>query len=137
MAELKTKPTDQSVERFIDKVADEQQRDDCRKLVAIMRQITKAEPKLWGGSMICFGTYRCRTASGRECDWFLTGFAARKSNLSIYVTSGFGEYDGLLTRLGPHSLGKSCLYIKRLADIHLPTLKTLVRSCVKRVKRTS
>jgi hypothetical protein len=99
-----------------------------------MRQITNAEPRLWGGTMIGFGTYYCRYPSGREVEWFLTGFAPRKQNLSLYVMSGFDDFEHLLEKLGPHSLGKSCLYIKRLADIHVPTLKKLIRESVKHVR---
>lgn len=134
MAELKTKPTDQSVKRFLGKIADEQQREDSLKLLAIMRQITKAEPKLWGGSIVGFGIYACRSASGRECDWFQTGFSPRKQNLSIYIMSGCERHKDLLERLGKHRIGMCCLYIKRLADIHLPTLKKLIRESVRHVR---
>src|SRR5688500_18683868 len=112
MAELKTKPSDKSVDRFLAKIADDQQRDDCLKLLAIMRQITKAEPKLWGGSIVGFGTFLCRSASGRECDWFQTGFSPRKQHLSIYILSGCERHKDLLAKLGKHRLGMCCLYIK-------------------------
>jgi len=131
MAKLKTRPGNQSVERFLGKVADEQQREDSLKLLAIMRQITKAEPQLWGGSIVGFGTFLCRSASGRECDWFQTGFSPRKQNLSIYIMSGCERHKDLLEKLGKHRIGMCCLYIKRLADIHVPTLKKLIRESVK------
>jgi hypothetical protein len=134
MAELKTRPGNQSIARFLGKVADDQQREDSLKLVAIMRQITKAEPKLWGGSIVGFGNYRCRGASGRECDWFQTGFSPRKQNLSIYIMSGCERYKDLLEKLGKHRIGMCCLYIKRLADIHVPTLKKLIRESVRHVR---
>jgi len=134
MVALKTKSTEKSVERFLSRIADDQQRDDSLKLLAIMRQITKAEPKLWAGSIVGFGTYLCRSASGRECDWFQTGFSPRKQNLSIYIMSGCERHKELLEKLGKHRIGMCCLYIKRLADIHLPTLKKLIRDSVKQVR---
>ena len=135
MATLKTKPTDKSVDRFLAKIADEQQREDSLKLLAIMRQITKAEPKLWADSIVGFGTYLCRSASGRECDWFQTGFSPRKQNLSIYIMSGCERHRDLLEKLGKHRIGMCCLYIKRLADVHLPTLKNIIRDSVKYTRK--
>jgi len=123
MAELKTKKTQASVEAFIGRIEDERTKEDCRALVEIMRQATKAEPKMWGSSIVGFGSHHYRYASGREGDWFLAGFSPRSQNLTLYITSGFEEFDELLGSLGRHSTGKSCLYIKRLDDVHLPTLK--------------
>lgn len=102
-----------------------------------MKQATKAEPKLWGGSMIGFGSYHYKSESGREGDWFLTGFSPRKQNLTLYIMAGFGQYDELLKKLGKHKTGKSCLYIKGLEDIHLPTLKKLIQLSVKQMTKTS
>jgi len=135
MTALKTKPSNQSVVRFLGKIAKDEQRDDSLKLLAIMRQITKAEPKLWGGSIVGFGTFLCRSASGRECDWFQTGFSPRKQNLSIYIMSGCDRHNDLLQKLGKHRIGMCCLYIKRLADIHLPTLKNIIRDSVKYTRK--
>lgn len=137
MAEPKTKPSQQSVERFLQRVPDADRRRDCFTLVDIMRQITGAEPQLWGSSIVGFGTYHYVYASGREGDWPIVGFSPRKQNLTLYLMSGFEQYDDLLQKLGKHSLGKSCLYIKRLADIDLLTLKKLIRASVKHMRRTN
>lgn len=137
MAEPKTKPSQQSVERFLQRVPDADRRRDCFTLVDIMRQITGAEPQLWGSSIVGFGTYHYVYASGREGDWPIVGFSPRKQNLTLYLMSGFEQYDDLLQKLGKHSLGKSCLYIKRLADIDLLTLKKLIRASVKHMRQTN
>ncbi len=133
MAELKTKLNNRSVERFLNGISDEQKRQDCFTLLALMKQITRAEPKMWGSSIVGFGTYHYTYASGREGDWFLTGFSPRKQSLTLYIMAGFREFDEVLKKLGKHSTGKSCLYVKRLEDIHLPTLKKLVQQSVKHV----
>ena len=131
MAELKTKPNDQSVEAFLNAIPDEKKRQDCFTLLEIMRQVTQAEPVMWGDSIIGFGSYHYCYESGRQGDWFLTGFSPRVQNLTLYIMSGFDQYDALLAKLGKHTTGKACLYVKRLEDIDLPTLKELVRQSVK------
>ncbi|HWO57631.1 MAG TPA: DUF1801 domain-containing protein [bacterium] len=135
MAELKTKKTDASVAKFLNGIADEQTRADCLALVDIMRQITKSEPKMWGSSIIGFGDYRYKYASGREGDWFLTGFSPRKTEISFYITGCLEGDSKALATLGKYKSGKGCLYVKRLADIHLPSLKTLIRESVSRMKK--
>jgi hypothetical protein len=130
MAELKTKPNDQSVEAFLSQVEDERKRQDCYTILAIMRQVTESEAKMWGDSIVGFGSYHYRYASGREGDWFLTGFSPRKQNLTLYIMSGFSGYDSLLAGLGKYKTGKSCLYIKNVEDIDTETLKELVRQSV-------
>jgi hypothetical protein len=134
MAELKTKPTGQSVAQFI-AAQDEQRREDCATLAALMEKATGAPPKMWG-AIVGFGDYRYKYASGREGDWFLTGFAPRKGNLTLYVLNGFPGQDELLAKLGKHKTGKGCLYLNRLDDIHLPTLKKLITASVKQAKKT-
>ena len=134
MAELKTKPTGASVTNFINALADEQVRQDCRIIVDLMRAATKAEPEMWGSAIVGFGRYHYTYASGREADWMLTGFSPRKQNLTLYIMAGFEHYDELLAKLGKHTCGKACLYIKRLSDIHLPTLKKLVQASVKHMR---
>jgi hypothetical protein len=134
MAELKTKQTAASVERFIDQIADEGVRADCRTLAEIMQKATGAPPRMWGSSIVGFGTYSYRYASGRTGDWMITAFSPRKKMLTIYILAGFDGYDELLARLGNHSCGKSCLYVKRLSDLHLPTLKKLIRESVRYVR---
>jgi hypothetical protein len=131
MAENKTKQTEASVEDFLNGVADEQQRQDAFKLLALMQQITKTEPKMWGPSIVGFGKVHYKYASGREGDMGLAGFSPRKGNLTIYLSPGTEAYGPLLAKLGKHKTGKVCLYIKRLDDVHLPTLKELVRQSVK------
>jgi len=137
MAELKTKPTDQSVEEFLNGVADEQKRRDCQTLVKMMSQATRAEPKMWGGSIVGFGAYRYKYASGREGDWPLVAFSPRKQNLTLYIMSGFDQYDELLKALGKHTTGKACLYVKSLEGIHLPTLKKLITQSVRHMRATN
>ena len=130
MAELKTKPTDQDVEIFLNSIADEKKRKDSFTVLALMKDVTKLEPVMWGDSIIGFGTYHYRYESGREGDMPLTGFSPRKQSLTLYIMSGFDRYDALLEKLGKHTTGKSCLYVRRLDDIDLPTLKELVRRSV-------
>lgn len=136
MAEVKTKKHAGSVADFLNAVADEQKREDAFQLLEIMQAITKEDPAMWGPSIVGFGSYHYVYDSGREGDWPLTGFSPRKQNLSLYIMAGFEKYDDLLEKLGKHSTGKSCLYIKRLSDVHLPTLKKLIRESVKHVKKT-
>jgi hypothetical protein len=133
MAEAKTKPTDQSVDSFINTISDPQRRQDCFAIARLMKEATRSEPRMWGGSIVGSGTRHYKYAGGREGDWPLIGFSPRKQNLTLYVASGLdGE---LLKKLGKHSVAKSCLYIKRLADIDLPTLKKLIKESVKQQKR--
>lgn len=130
MAKLKTQPNDQDVVTFLNGIADEKKRRDCFAILNLMKDVTQAEPVMWGDSIVGFGSYHYCYESGREGDWFLTGFSPRKQNLTLYIMSGFDQYDALLGNLGKHTTGKACLYIKRLDDIDLPTLKELVRGSV-------
>jgi hypothetical protein len=133
MSGLRTQPTDQSVELFLSGITDDKKRQDSLTLSALMSQITGADPVMWGDSIVGFGSYRFRYASGREGKWFLTGFAPRKRNLTLYIMSGFSEYEGLLEKLGQFTTGKSCLYVKRLEDVDLTVLRELIRQSVKHV----
>lgn len=138
MAELKTKQTDASVEDFLNKVSDKQRRDDCFAIAKIMEEATGAKPKMWGPSIVGFGTYRYKYASGREGDWMMTGFSPRKNDLTVYLMTGFEKHRELMDQLGKHKASKgSCLYIKRLDDVHLPTLKKLIKESVKQLKSKS
>ena len=130
MADNKTVATDASVDAFIESVADERKRADARELVCLMSEITGHTPRLWGNSMVGFGSYRYRYASGREGDSFLTGFSPRSTALAIYIMPGFGDYADLLEALGPHKTGKSCLYVKHLDAIDRDILARLVRDSV-------
>ena len=131
---MKTRPTEASVADFIGAVADAEKRADARAVAALMAEITGAPARIWGASIVGFGRYRYRYASGREGEFFETGFSPRKRALTLYIMPGFGEYGGLLERLGRHSLGKSCLYIRRLADIDLEVLRELVRLSVQAIR---
>ena len=134
-AELKTKVNDASVTKFLDTVADERKRDDCFEILKMMRQITKEEPKMWGSSIVGFGSYHYKGKSGREGDWMLTGFSPRKQNLTLYLMGGFD--DDLLEKLGKFTTGVGCLYIKTLQDVDKKVLKELVKASVKRMKQRS
>ena len=135
MAELKTKANKASVDKFLKGIQDEQKREDCFKIVDIMKKAAKAEPQMWGTSIVGFGSYHYKYASGREGDWFLVGFSPRKQNLTLYIMSGFDEYNSLLKKLGKHATGKSCLYIKRLEDVDMKVLKELVTRSVKHMQK--
>ena len=136
MAEAKTKPTTQSVDSFIKKISDPQTREDCFTIAKLMKQATRSEPHMWGSSIVGFGTRSYKYAGGREGDWLLIGFSPRKQNLALYIgLSGFDSHAELLKKLGKHSIGKGCLYIKRLSDIDLPTLKKLIRESVRQKKQ--
>ncbi|MFN0275067.1 MAG: DUF1801 domain-containing protein [Chitinophagales bacterium] len=133
--ELKTKVSDASVEKFLQSVTDEEQRQDCLKLFALFKKITKHEPKLWGSSIIGFGTYHYKSKSGREGDWFPTGFAPRKENMTVYIIAGFEEQKQLLKKLGKFKLGKGCLYFRKLSDIDEAVLKDLIKSGLEVMKK--
>jgi hypothetical protein len=134
MAENKTIPNDQNVELFLNAVADEQQRRDSFALLDLMKEVTGLEPTMWGSSIVGFGSYHYKYDTGREGDTILAGFSPRKQNLTIYNMGGFEQDNDLLKKLGKHTMGKGCLYIKRLDDIDVPTLKRLIEESVKHVK---
>ncbi len=135
MSDLKTRPTDASVEAFIGAVDHPRRREDARTLLELMHRVTGEEPVMWGPSIVGYGSYHYRYASGQEADWPVVGFSPRKQNLSIYIMTGFEESDELLSRLGKHKTGKSCLYVNKLADMDLDVLETLVRASVAAMKR--
>ncbi len=131
MAERKTKKNDASVKSFLDGIEDEKKRKDSRAVLEMMKRITGKQPKMWGTDIVGFGSYHYKYASGREGDWFVTGFSPRKQNLTLYAMSGFARYDALLKKLGKFKIGKACLYIKRLEDVDRGTLEKLIRQAVK------
>ena len=131
MAELKTKLNDASVEKFLQSVSEEQKRKDCFSILEVMKKVTKADPKMWGSSIVGFGTYHYKYESGREGDWFLTGFSPRKQNLTLYILSGFSNYNELMKKLGKYKTGKSCLYINGLEDVDKKVLKDLITGSFK------
>ncbi len=130
MAELKTKPKYDSATAFVKAIPDQQRREDCLAVLELMRDVTKEAPVMWGDSIVGFGNYHYVYESGREGDWFLTGFSPRKQNLTLYIMSGFDGYDELMQRLGKYKTGKSCLYIKRLSDIDIAVLRSLVEASI-------
>jgi Domain of unknown function (DU1801) len=134
MAENKTIPNDQNVELFLNAVADEQKRRDSFALLELMKEVTGLEPTMWGSSIVGFGSYHYTYDTGREGDTILAGFSPRKQNLTIYNMGGFEQDNDPLKKLGKHTMGKGCLYIKRLDDIDVPTLKRLIEESVKHVK---
>jgi hypothetical protein len=136
MAEQKTKQTSQSAESFINDIENEQVRNDCLALMNRMQKITGYEPKMWGASIVGFGTYHYKYASGHEGDSCLAGFSPRKQNITLYVMPGFDEYEELILQLGKLKTGKGCLYIKRLSDINLAIFDKLVSASVKQLKKT-
>jgi hypothetical protein len=133
-AELKTKVNEASVEGFLNSVADEQSRKDCFEILKMMKQVTKEEPKMWGASIVGFGSYHYKGASGREGDWMLIGFSPRKQNLTLYLMHGFEVHKDLLSKLGKHKTSMGCLYIKNLDDVDKKVLKELMAESVKRMK---
>ena len=135
MAELKTKLTDASVEDFLNTVENEQKRKDCFEILKIMKQVTKEMPKMWGTSIVGFGSYHYKGASGREGDWMLTGFSPRKQNLTLYLMGGFDAHKDLLKKLGNYKTSVGCLYIKKLDDVDKKVLKELVTESVKTMKK--
>src|ERR1700682_1340487 len=117
MAEPKTKPTTGSVEDFLNRISNEQRRKDCFRVLQIMKAATKAEPAMWGTSIVGFGRYNYKYESGTKGEWFLVGFSPRKQDLTLYLMSGLDRYKDLLTKLGKHKTGRACLYIKKLEDV--------------------
>src|ERR1043166_3153963 len=134
MAELKTKQTEASVKDFLNQITDKQRRDDCFTIAKIMEDATGAKPKMWGPSIVGFGTFHYKYDSGREGDWLVTGFSPRKNDLTLYLMMGFEQHRELMAQLGKFKTSKSCLYLKRLDDVHLPTLKKLVKASVKQLR---
>ena len=135
MTELKTKVNDASVKKFLDSIPDDAQRKDSYVIVEMLRTATKAKPKMWGSSIVGFDTYHYVGKSGREGDWLLAGMSPRKQNLTLYILGGWDHHTELLAKLGKHSLGKGCLYIKRLEDVNTSVLKRLIAESLKRAKK--
>jgi len=130
MSEPKTKPSDENVTAFLARVTDEVRRNDCFAIADLMRAASGAEPVMWGTSIIGFGRYRYRYESGREGEWPIIGFSPRKNDLTLYIMPGFSRYDEIISRLGKCKTGKSCLYIKKLADVDLDLLRELIECAV-------
>ena len=137
MAELKTTPNAQNVDQFLHTIADDKKRQDSLVILDLIKQVTGLAPQMWGESIVGFGRYHYRYASGREGDWFLTGFSPRKQNITLYIIAGFSRYGDLMSKLGKFKLGQSCLYVKKLEDIDLAILKELIAESVAEMKKNN
>jgi hypothetical protein len=137
MADNKTTANDQNVEQFLNAIEDEKKRKDSFTILELMKQVTGMEPKMWGGSIVGFGSYHYKYDSGREGDTMMLGFSPRKQNLTLYNMGGFEPLGDLLQKLGKYTTGKGCLYIKRLDDVDMPTLKGLIEESFKYAKEKS
>ena len=133
--ELQTKKTEASVEDFLNAIEDEQKRADAFAVAEMMRKATKSEPKMWGPAIVGFGSSKYKYSDGREMDWMQLAFSPRKQNLTLYVVDGSAEQQKLLDKLGKHSTGKGCLYIKRLSDVDMKVLKELIAASLKHIKK--
>lgn len=132
VAVIKTRPTELSVDDFIQGIADEQKRDDSRTILKLMKEASSEEPRIWGSALIGFGDVRVKSpTSGREVDWFRIGFAPRKANFSLYLTGSIKRYEPLLQKLGKHKTGMGCLYITRLSDIDIKVLEEIIKQAAK------
>lgn len=126
MSDLKTKVNDGNVDLFLEKVEHKKRREDGKKIRELMENLTQEKAQMWGANIVGFGRYHYVYASGREGDWFVTGFSPRKTALTLYIMSGFSNYDQLMSQLGKHKTGKSCLYINKLDDIDMDVLSELI-----------
>lgn len=137
MSEPKTVENDGDVLEFLNSVPDEQKRHDALQIMAMMQEVTGEEPRMWGDSIVGYGKYSYRYASGREGEWPLVGFSPRKQDLTLYIMSGFDSFDDLREKLGKHKVGKSCLYIKRLADVNPDVLREMIRDSAEHMRTTN
>ena len=135
MAELKTKPNDASVRSFIDSIEDPQRKADSEVVMKLMRRLTGNRPKMWGSSIVGFGTYHYKYDSGREGEWFRAGFSPRKQSLTLYIMGGFSPHGKLMERLGKHTTGRGCLYIKKLENVKMEVLEKLIAASLKVVDK--
>lgn len=135
MAELKTKPTGASVKAFLQSIPDAGRRKDCTTIARMMSRITGSKPRMWGPSIVGFGAHQYTGSNGKSVEWFQTGFSPRKANLTLYIMSGFSGREALMARLGKHSTGQSCLYLKSLDDIDLSVLELLIEKSLERFKQ--
>ena len=134
MTELKTRPNKKNVQEFLNNVENVRRREDSFELLKLMEEVTHEKPVMWGDSIVGFGKYHYKYASGREADWLATGFSPRKQSLTVYIMDNFDKYNDLLKKLGKHKTGKSCLYINKLDDVNIPVLKELISESMNYVK---
>ena len=135
MAELKTKPTHDSVNQFVAKIGDDQRREDCKVIMKLMGEATHAKPEMWGSSIVGFGRRDLKYASGRELEWMVIGFSPRKNDLTLYLASGRNSFPKLMNKLGKYKTGKGCLYIKKLTDVDMNVLRELIDKSVERISK--
>jgi len=136
MADVKTKLNNGDVMAFLNSVENDQRRNDALSVLKIFKDVTQEEPNMWGASIVGFGSYTYKYASGREGDWMLTGFSPRKQSLTLYIMSGLGSEADLLKKLGPHTSSKACLYIKKLEDVDEKVLRELIQISFTHAKET-
>lgn len=134
MAEAKTKPSALSVDEYLANIDDEERRSDCMAIATLMQAVTKQPPVMWGTSIVGFGHYRYTYESGHSGESCRTGFSSRKGDISIYLMASSPEHTDLLSKLGKHKMGKSCLYVRRLSEIDIKILKKLIASSYKEMK---
>lgn len=135
MAELKTTQTEASVDAYLDAIEDPRRRDDCAAISVLLKKVTKCEPKMWGPSIVGFGSYHYKYGTGHEGDACLVGFSSRKPEIVVYIADGFESREKLLQELGKHRTGKVCVYIKRLSDIDVAVFEKLVKASVAEVRK--
>jgi len=135
MAGTKTKPTSMSVAAFLNAIDDKERRRDCKKVAAMMRAATGKRAKMWGASIVGFGRYHYKYASGREGEFMITGFSPRAQSLTLYIMPGFKQFGPLMKKLGKYKTGKSCLYIKRLSDVDEGVLQRLIEGSVRHMRK--
>jgi len=136
MADIKTKKTSQSVDAFLTSIVDEKKRQDSYVILDLIKEASGAEPKMWGDSIVGFGDYHYKYATGRENDWFYAGFSPRKQNITLYLATGFDQFSDLMQKLGRYKTGKACLYIQRIEDINQDVLKELVRRSIQTMQNS-
>ena len=134
---MKTTQNQKSVNKFLKSVENDRRREDGFEVLKLMEEVTGQEPKMWGDSIVGFGKYHYKYESGREGEMPLVGFSPRKQSMTLYIMPGFDNYEDLLGKLGKHKLGKSCLYINKLADVDMGVLKKLVKKSYEHMKKTN
>ena len=135
MKENKTKLNDSSVMDFLNNVENEKRKADALVVLEMMKKLTQEEPKMWGSSLVGFGTYHYKYESGHEGDLFITGFSPRKQSLTLYIMNGFQRYEELMSQLGKFKIGKSCLYVNKIEDVDLEVLENLIVESVNYMKK--
>ena len=133
---LKTQKSNSSVTTYIKSIENPQLQKDCKVLLTIFKEVTGVQPKMWGETIVGYGSYVYHRSNGDEGTFMACGFSARKSGPTVYIMPGYTDYSSLMEKLGPHKLGKSCLYLKNLEGVHLPTLKELITQGIKDLKKT-